>query len=142
MQLERTPSFHCNSRSTLTSPPQHDMRPDSPAVTQEEPLVFHHNTSRDTSSLMQLQRIPKGSLPNHNSRGAFYHKRGSLRPQLSRRCALPQIDRSFLHIATRKSALLIITIEESPNSQFEKSTLLHLERNPTTTIKEEFPCHN
>ena len=30
------------------------------------------------------------------------------------------------------------TIEESPTCQFEKSTLPHLERSPTTTVKEEF----
>ena len=35
------------------------MRPDSPAVTQEESQVSHHSTSRDTSPLMQLQRISK-----------------------------------------------------------------------------------
>ena len=41
-----------------------------------------------------------------------------------------------------KVPFLITTVEESPNSQFEKSTLSHLERSPTSTIKEEFPCCN
>jgi len=41
--------------------------------------------------LMQLQRIPKRSLPNPNWRRALYHnQRGNLILQLSRRPALPK----------------------------------------------------
>ena len=99
------PSQSRDKRNCKISPLSDSQLPDSPAVTQEEPQVSHHNTSRDTSPLMQVQRIPNMSLPHHNSRGAFYrHKTGSLRSQLSRRCTLPQIDRNFLHITTRKSS--------------------------------------
>ena len=41
-----------------------------------------------------------------------------------------------------KAPIVIINREESPPSQFEKSILLHLERSPDTTIKEESLCHN
>jgi len=52
---------------------------------------------------MQLQRIPKRSLPYHNSRGALYrNKKGSLIPQLRRKPTLTQRDRNFLHITAGK----------------------------------------
>ena len=40
-----------------------------------------------------------------------------------------------------KEPLFITTIEESPTSQFEKSTLPYLERSPLAQLV-EFPCHS
>ena len=96
------PRVSCSNSRTLSSLPQLEMRPDSPAASWEEYWILHRNSRGAPSPPIQLQRIPKRSLPHHNSRRALYHnKRGNAIPQLKRRPPLPQPESSLLHIATR-----------------------------------------
>ena len=55
---------------------------------------------------------------------------------------IPQLESVLLHITTRKSTPFHHNQTGVTSSQFEKSTLTQLKRNPSTTSKEEHHCHS
>ena len=83
---------------------------------------------------MQLENMPKRSLPDHNLRGAHSsNKRGSPIPQLKRGHPVSQLEISPV-IATRKSA--------PSHHNLRGVNLLTICEQHSTTTKDELNYHN